>query len=223
MARSAVRAAAGRAARREGRGSQSRERILAAALSSFAERGFDGTTTRRIAAQADVNLGLIQYYFGGKLELWRAAVDRAFEELHAALAELLAEDDAMQDDERMRLLVRGFVRFVAARPEFVHMMHDEGRRLSPRMRWLVDRHVRPIYETLGSLIRSAQARGVLPAGTDPLHFHYILVGAMVLIFHQAAECQRLTGLDPADPAVVEAHADAIEALLLRNPSREEPR
>ena len=36
-----------------------RERILAAALEVFAERGFDGARTRDIAERAGANLGLI--------------------------------------------------------------------------------------------------------------------------------------------------------------------
>ncbi len=43
-----------------------RERLLASALERFAAHGFDGTTTRAVAADADVNLGLLQYHFGGK-------------------------------------------------------------------------------------------------------------------------------------------------------------
>ena len=40
-------------------GSDTRERILRAALEAFAEKGFDGATTREIAARAGVNLGLL--------------------------------------------------------------------------------------------------------------------------------------------------------------------
>ena len=42
-------------------GNPTRQRILAAALDAFSQHGFDGTTTRAIAAAADVNLGLIAY------------------------------------------------------------------------------------------------------------------------------------------------------------------
>jgi hypothetical protein len=93
-------------------------------------------------------------------------------------------------------------------------MHDEGKRRGPRMRWLVDRHVRPLYDEIIAILRAAQARGFLPAHIDPLHFHYILIGAIGLIFHQAEECRRLTGVDPCDDAVVDAHAQAVAHLLL---------
>jgi AcrR family transcriptional regulator len=201
----------------------SSERILAAALACFAEHGFDGTTTRQIAAKAGVNLGLIQYYFGGKLELWRAAVDRAFADLRVGMRDVLAEPDPVDDVRRTRLLIRRYVRFVATHTEFIHLMHDEGKRDGPRMRWLTDRHVRPLFDSMRGLIEHAQARGRLPSGIDPMHFHYVLVGAVGMLFHQAAECRRITGQDPFDEAVIEAHADAVEALFLGARSEENAR
>ncbi len=115
-------------------GSDTSERILVAALEAFAEKGFDGATTREIAARAGVNLGLLQYHFGGKSKLWRAAVDRAFAELRSGLETVLTDSSPADELERMRLLIRGYVRFVARHPEFVRMMHDEGKRRGPRMR-----------------------------------------------------------------------------------------
>lgn len=191
-----------------------RERILDAALETFSEQGFDGASTRAIAARAGVNLGLLSYYFGDKLGLWQEAVDRAFAALREGLAELSRQGDALGDRARLALLVRGYVRFVAHHPEFVRLMHEEGRRDGPRTQWLVERHVRPLFEAVSSLVRRAGPIGRMPPGLDPLHFHYILAGSVGLIFHQAAECRLLTGRDPMDPAVVEAHADALVHLLV---------
>jgi TetR/AcrR family transcriptional regulator len=199
----------------------SREAILRAALRSFAEKGYDGSSTREIATQAGVNQGLIPYYFGGKLKLWQAAVDLAFGELAAGLDAALADSDASSERDRTALLLRNYVRFVARNPEFVRLMHEEGKRQGPRMRWLVDRHVKPMYEAVKVLMGRSQARGVLPPDIDPIHFHYLLAGAVGLIFHQAEECKRLAGVDPFDDAVVEEHARVVEYLFL-GPPNEEP-
>jgi len=198
-------------------GGDTRRRILGAALEAFAEKGFDGSTTREIAARADVTLGLLQYYFGSKLKLWKASVDLAFAELAGGLEGLLADPGPSDERERLRLLIRSHVRFVARNPEFVRLMRDEGKRRGPRMRWLVDRHVKPLYERLTPMIRGCQQHGVLPAGVAPVHFVYILVGAIDAIFHQAEECKRVAGIDPADQEVVEAHAIAVEHLFLGPP------
>jgi AcrR family transcriptional regulator len=202
-----------RAARSE-TGSDARERILRAALDAFSDRGFEGAKTREIAARADVTLGLLQYYFGSKPGLWKAAVDLAFGELRDGLDALLALPEPADDRERLRLLIRSHVGFVARHPEFVRIMHEEGKRRGPRMRWLVDRHVKPIYEKLAPLIERLQTSGALLPDVAPVHFVYILAGAIGIFFHQAEECRRVSGVDPADEAAVLAHGRAVEALFL---------
>lgn len=198
----------------------SRELLLIAALRSFAEKGFEGATARDIASAAGVNHGLIRYYFGDKEKLWRAAVGRAFSQLSDGLAAVRDDPTLTTDRQRAGLLIRNYVRFVARHPEFVLLMHEEGKRKGPRMRWIVDHHVRPLFETVEGLARAGSVLRGLPEGLAPVHFHYILAGAVGLIFHQAEECKRLTGVDPFDEAVVEAHARAVEYLLL-GPSDEE--
>ncbi len=200
----------------------SREGIVRAALKSFAEKGFDGSSTRDIANLAGVNQGLIPYYFGGKLKLWQAAVDLAFAELAAGLEAARVATHVTSERERVALLLRNYVRFVARNPEFVRLMHEEGKRRGPRMRWLVDRHVKPMYETMKTLVSRADVQGALLTNISPVHFHYLLAGSVGLIFHQAEECKRLTGVDPFDDAVVEEHARIVEHLFLGPPPEENP-
>ncbi len=193
-----------------------RERILAAALEVFAERGFDGARTREIAERAGANLGLLTYYFSGKQPLWQAAVSRAFEELAAEIASVTARarSEAVENPRaRLEQLLRGFVRFLARRPDFMRLMNDESKREGPRMRWLADTHVRPVMDALSRLWEQARADDLVP-DISPVSFHYIALGAAGLLFSQAPECRYLTGVDPADEAVAEAHADALVRLLL---------
>ena len=192
-----------------------RERILDVALEAFAELGYDGAATRAIAARAGVNQGLITYYFGSKEALWREAVDRAFEGLQAAVGDVAIEAGSLESTrERFALIIRRYVRFVAAHPEFVLLMNEEGKRTGPRMRWIVDRHVKPIYDEMIRLLSQPDLRARVPAHIDPVHYHYIFLGAAGAFFTQAPECRRVSGLDPFDPDRVEAHADAIVHLFL---------
>jgi AcrR family transcriptional regulator len=48
------------------RGDHTREALIAAATSAFADDGFHAVTTRQIAGRAGVNQALIGYHFGGK-------------------------------------------------------------------------------------------------------------------------------------------------------------
>jgi AcrR family transcriptional regulator len=196
-----------------------RERILEAALAAFAEKGFDGATTREIANRAGVQLGLIQYHFGGKQKLWQEAVDRSFEEIGKGLDEAEGAVDGEDALARTRAAIRAHVHYVARHPEFVRLMHDEGKRRGPRMRWIVDRHVKLMFARMEPMIRRLQEAGRLPADIEPLHFVYGLIGAIDVVFHQAEECRRVTGADPTDPDFIDQHARAVEHMLLGAPRR----
>lgn len=62
-----------RTGRRPGR-SDTREAILEAARALFAERGYEGTTVREVAAVAEVDPKLVLHYFGSKEGAFQAAV-----------------------------------------------------------------------------------------------------------------------------------------------------
>jgi AcrR family transcriptional regulator len=191
-----------------------RERILVAALQVFAERGFDGARTREIADRAGANLGLITYYFDTKEKLWQAAVGLAFLELQTELGDVMAPVAAQGDQrDRVERVLRGFVHFVARRPEFMRLMNDEGKRDSERMRWLADHHVRPLNLAIRRLIEAAAGSGGI-APIAPEILHYIALGAAGLVYSQAPECSYVTGVDPTREGFADAHADALVRLLL---------
>jgi len=59
-----------------------RHGILKAAMELFAEKGFRGTTTRDLAAQAGVNESIIFRYFINKTELYRAILEEKVQQGH---------------------------------------------------------------------------------------------------------------------------------------------
>jgi len=197
-----------------------RENILRTALDIFSIRGFAGASTRDIASAARVNHGLIRHYFGSKERLWQAAVDQAFADMRVHLDASLRE--TARDDAREAIAgaIRAHVRYVGRNPAFVRLMLEEGKRRGPRTRWLVDRHVKPLYEALAALLARGRASGVITADIPPVHFFYVLAGAAGTIFHQSEECRRLTGIDPGEPGPLETHARVVERLLL-GPSEKE--
>ncbi len=195
-------------------GPGTREQILAAALECFAEAGFEGAKSRAIAERAGVNVGLIKYYFDGKERLWKEAVDSAFAQLRETLDGASPDLVDLGPDDRLRVTVRRMTRFVAANPHFAQLMNDQGKQSTDRMRWLVDRHVRPLYERLEPMIKTLQADGSLRPGVHPVHFFYLAAGALSLIFHQAPEVQYLTGYDPTSQEALDTHVDLVVNLAL---------
>ncbi len=196
------------------RSSDMRERILGVALDVFTERGFEASSTRQIAAKVGVNHGLIRYYFGSKQKLWQAAVDHAFGDMQEEIEAALADSNARDPRERVAHMIRAHVHFVARRPTFVRLMFEEGKRRGDRMRWIVDRHVLPLYGSLTELIQQAMGKNDALSSVSPIHFFYVVAGATGLIFHQAEECRRVSGVDPFKAEVIETHARVVERMLL---------
>ena len=58
-----------------------RTRILEAAASIFSVEGFAGASTRTLAATAGVNIATLNYHFGSKDGVYRAAMERVYERI----------------------------------------------------------------------------------------------------------------------------------------------
>ncbi|MEU7043568.1 TetR family transcriptional regulator [Streptomyces varsoviensis] len=79
----------GRSGRRPGK-PDTRGAILAAAREIFAERGYDGSSIRHIAASAGVDPALVHHYFGNKEDLFMEVVKAPIEPA-AVMEEIFAE------------------------------------------------------------------------------------------------------------------------------------
>ena len=189
-----------------------RDRILEAAIDLFSEQSFDGASTREIAQRAGVTQPLVNYHYRSKDDLWRAAVDALFERLNTTMA---TRNDGLRGVDAVttaKLVVREFITFSARNPELHRIITQESKTDSHRMDYLVDRHVRPLYEETVAMFERLAREGAVPP-VPPAHLYYILTGAGPTMFVLGPECRRLTGLDPQSDAVIEAHADAVCALL----------
>ncbi len=193
------------------RGEVTRERIVSAAVSAFAEKGFEAASTRDIAERAGTDQGLLTYHFPSKDKLWRAAADSIFGQLAKKFELIITSLEFEDPRELARAAIREYVRFAAAHPEIFRFMVDEGNQSNARMRWLVDTHLKPRFEFMTT-------HGVVQAtGIDESlapHAFYALAGAGSLIFAVAPKCRRLSGLDPGKREAVEAHAEFIAKLMV---------
>ena len=77
-------------------------RILEAVLALLSRHGISGVSMRSVAREADVALGLVNYYYSDKVSLIWAALHR-IEEQDVALVE---PDPALPPDERLRSALR---------------------------------------------------------------------------------------------------------------------
>jgi AcrR family transcriptional regulator len=196
-----------------------RSRLLKAAIAAFAERGYDAVGTREIETEAGVNRGLITYHFGTKEALWKVAMEELFQGHADDLALAQAGGESLDPAQRLANVIRAFVRYCAERPEVNRIMVQEGKHDDWRLAWIVERFVKPYYAVTKALHDEAVSSGFAPR-MDHMHFHYILTGGAALIFAMSPECRRLSGRDPRDPEIVEAHANTLINLLIPGATNE---
>jgi AcrR family transcriptional regulator len=101
---------------------QTRQALIRAGLRLFGENGFDGTSTRKLAAAANANIGSIAYHFGSKEGLRAACAVFIVETIKGMASQALASAgpaamDAAAAREQLAAAVERMVAFVVASPE----------------------------------------------------------------------------------------------------------
>ncbi|BCM16376.1 DUF1956 domain-containing protein [Mesorhizobium sp. J8] len=115
---------------------QTRAALVHAALKLFGRQGFDGTSTREIAAEAKANIGSIAYHFGGKEGLRAAAADFIVETIQGIAGQALgathAAAPANPEAARAQLFaaLERMVGFVVASPQAGEIVQFVLRELS---------------------------------------------------------------------------------------------
>ncbi|ESY62978.1 MAG: DUF1956 domain-containing protein [Mesorhizobium sp.] len=113
-----------------------RAALVRAALKLFGRQGFDGTSTREIAAEAQANIGSIAYHFGGKEGLRAAAADFIVETIQTVAGQALGNSQAAAppDPEAARAqlfaALERMVGFIVAQPEAGEIVQFVLRELS---------------------------------------------------------------------------------------------
>src|SRR5438105_852168 len=99
------------------------DRILAAAATEFAERGFAGARVDRIARRARVNKAMLYYHFRSKQELYRTLLRRVFTEAAARMQTIAASRGPAP--EKIDKVVAAFAEFVHEHDFFPAIMLRE--------------------------------------------------------------------------------------------------
>jgi TetR/AcrR family transcriptional regulator len=194
-----------------------RARILAVALRSFAEHGYEGTTTAGVARDAGVTQPLVHHHFGSKEGLWRAAMDELFSELRM----FTRLDPDLPPTEAVLGVVERFVRLSAARPELSRILAREGSQPGPRLTYLLDHHIGAQLREIVAVLRSEQRAGVLDPTLRPELLLFFVTGAASRLFDVAALARQGLGVDASEPDTVEAFVAMFRSVLERGVVRKE--
>jgi AcrR family transcriptional regulator len=175
------------------------DEILAAALESFAERGFAATRLEDVAARAGISKGTLYLYFKSKEELFEAVVRATLlpnlERLEA-LAATFEGPSALLLERLVRTIAGVVSSRVGAIPKLVIA---EAGNFPDLARFYLDEVIRRGLRLIGTILRRGIARGEFRA-VDVDHAVFCVIAPMVI----AALWKN--SLEPYDDAPLDARA-----------------
>ncbi|AKM31820.1 TetR family transcriptional regulator [Pandoraea faecigallinarum] len=156
---------------------RTRQRILAAAIEEFAERGSSGARVDSIARRAEINERMLYYYFGNKDQLYLAVLEEVYGEFnraeHALKLDLLPPLDAVAE------LAHFVWDYYADHPELIQLINNENLHEAKSMRQSTEirQQVSPIVDLLAETLKRGQSSGEIREGIDPVDL-YVTISAM---------------------------------------------
>lgn len=197
----------------------SRLDILTAAANLFSEQGYNGTSFAAVAKAAQHSKALVQYHFPSKEQLWKNAVRHVWQQRDSALPrylddQFLAQLDEQAQNQMIRQLCRGLIRFTADNPQWVKIMYLEASNPGPRLEWMVEEFFQQDFAAGSAMVELAQQRKLLPTA-DPMSTLFIMGGMMIHYVNVAPITQRITGIDPLTDEQIEHYVDNFLRILQR--------
>ena len=186
-----------------------RERLLDAAVVSFAGDGIAATSLRTIALKAGVTPALVHYYFGSKEQLVEAFIAERMTPVAATLRESLL---AAGSDPRalMAAFVRGMHDVVARFPWWPALWVREVLNEKGALRDVLLKQIAPqVAQLVAGTLGEAQKRGELAADLDPRLIVVSLMGLTMMPLAAEHIWRRVFAADDIDRDVLLRHTLAL--------------
>lgn len=188
------------------------QRLLDTAFEIFAERGYEGTTLRDMARRLEVSHSLLNVRFGTKENLWRRSLD-AHVASRAVPVMTLFDQPGLDDEARLRAIIRGLCRWAADNPDLVGMTNAESRRDTWRLDYIIDAYHRPFKLRLDALLaRIAVVRPVRRLSSSGLMA--IMVQGIGFHFASRPLLQRVASADEIGPSQIDEQAALFADFIL---------
>lgn len=175
-----------------------RERIREVALSVFAERGFDGTSTREVCSRAGVNGAALNYHWRSKEALWVAVNEQASSWFGTVVSQIdLSRPPAETIATFLRLVFDGLakdprpIRIVAWAALQPHSLDQGG----------VVRMFRPFVDFVNAYCRTQQDLGNMPKGVDTDVIICLVHSMLTYTLVNGRGLTATFGADATDPVV----------------------
>ncbi len=163
---------------RSGQDPEVRHRLVEAAASLFADRGYRGASVRQIARAADVTPAMVGYYLGDKLGLLEAVLDSVFEHLLEGIQDLAAHSP--EDGSPIERFIELYLATLSAEPWIPHFLVREVlSENTPVRERFVERFARRAASVVPQFFEQRIAAGELRRDLDPSLVVLSLLGMCV--------------------------------------------
>ena len=190
-----------------GDGSRTPERILDAALASFATRGYEASSLDALALGLDVRKQTILYWFPSKEVLLEAVIDRSVVELSAAMEQALAT--AGTGWARVESVVRSVFSLAARRPEVLGLVREVSRLGTPASTRLVSA-MEPLVRRASEFLEAEMGAGHMRRHEPRLLL--LAIYSTVIGMVTEVEVSRAFGEEPTARSLVRRRAEILELL-----------
>lgn len=165
--------------RKEIEGLDSSSALILAAKKNFSEKGYDGASLKDIASEAQVNVGLVSYFFGGKAGLYKRCLeDFGRENLQMAERVLQPPSSIEELRVRLRLFYEQILLTHIKEPEITSILHRECVTHMPLIEDVFKSTFLKVFDTFVQFIKQAQKSKVLRSDVDPQMSVMIFFGAL---------------------------------------------
>ena len=167
----------------------SKSKLLTSALEEFAKNGFFGTSTRDIAAKANINISSILYYFGGKKGIYTAALQNivnTINELTSDITDQYQQTIKKPNPKAAKKLLKDFMQTFmmitcseSLSPEMKKIFLSEYSCPSDEFTLLYNELIRPFHDKIANLLHIASDKKI---DLKDCYFYVITIFSTLFVF-----------------------------------------
>jgi AcrR family transcriptional regulator len=200
----------------EGKASdKARENILEVATREFSEKGLAGARVDEIAERTNTSKRMIYYYFESKEGLYRAVLEKVYEQIR--LIESGIDIEGLSPEEALRELVRVTFDWHNKHPDFVRLVMNENIHQGEHLGSLGG--IKSRRQTIVELLRRVLTRGVkagrFRADIDPVDLHMSISALCFYNVSNRHTFSRIFERDMTTPKAVSARRETVVDTILR--------
>lgn len=194
---------------------KTRQEILLAAVTEFAEQGLSGARVDAIAERTRTSKRMIYYYFGSKEQLYLAVLEKLYGDIRATEEDLKL--DELEPDEAICRLVEFTFEHHSRNVDFIRVVSIEnihkGAHIAKSQ--VIAALNKSVLTSISSILDRGVAKGLFRRDIDPLDLHMLISSFCFFRVSNRHTFSTIYEIDLSESAVFERHKRMIGDAVIR--------